>query len=195
MSTTLVPGNRPASAAFTTLWTGQQCQRLVKSGLVGQRVALTFGGPHQSAPRFSRARVKPGDSVFPVRVANGQLHVLARLLVRAIHSAEVFVALFADRFESIDPAASAGVRLSGGSRPIRQSRPCALARPMRWSSPTTACRSRSMRWCQPIGMPACVGNRNGGLNGRSSTQMRTVGSPARSACRASTALPRRARRS
>jgi hypothetical protein len=107
----LAGGNRPASAAFTTLWTGDQCQRLVTSGLVGEHVALTFGGPHQSAPRFSRAGVKPGDSVFPVRVAKGRLHVLARLRVRAIHSAEVFVALFPGRFESIDPAAPAVVRL------------------------------------------------------------------------------------
>jgi hypothetical protein len=108
MSSEVAPN--PA-AAFTTLWTGAQCRRLVKAGVVGRPLALTFGGPHQSAPRFSRAGVRPGDLVFPVRVLDGRLHVLGRLRVGAIHSAEAFVASYPENFASIDPDEPAFVRL------------------------------------------------------------------------------------
>jgi hypothetical protein len=98
-------------AAFTTLWTSEQCRRVEKSGMIGRPLMLTFGGPHQSAPRFGRAGVKPGDSLFPVRVLQGRLLVLGRLRVGAIHSAEAFVALFPGRFASIAPEGPASERL------------------------------------------------------------------------------------
>ena len=98
-------------AAFTTLWTGDQCRRLAKAGVVGRPLALTFGGPHQSAPRFSRAGVAPGDLIFPVRVLDGRLHVIGRIRVGAIYSADAFVASQPDRFASIAPGEPAFVRL------------------------------------------------------------------------------------
>jgi hypothetical protein len=103
-------GPSPA-AAFTTMWTGDQCRRLVKAGVVGRPLALTFGGSHRSAPRFSRAGVRPGDLVFPVRILEGRLHVLGRLRVGAIHSAEAFVASYPEQFASIAPDEPAFVRL------------------------------------------------------------------------------------
>ena len=93
------------------MWTGDQVRRLVKAGLVGHPLALTFGGPHQSAPRFSRAGVRPGDVVFPVRVLGGRLHVLGRLRVGAILTAEAFVATHPEQFPSIPDSEPAFVRL------------------------------------------------------------------------------------
>ncbi len=97
--------------AFTTFWTNDQVRRLVKAGVVGRPLALTFGGPHQSAPRFSRAGVRPNDLVFPVRVLEGRLYVLGRLRVGAILAAEAFVASHPEQFASIGLGEPAFVRL------------------------------------------------------------------------------------
>jgi hypothetical protein len=98
-------------AAFTTLWTSDQCRRLVRAGMVGQRLAMTFGGPHRSAPSLRRAGVRPGDALFPVRVLAGRLYVLGRIRVGGIHSAEEFVSMFPEQFAAIAPGEPAFIRL------------------------------------------------------------------------------------
>ena len=50
----------------------------------GPRLAVLFGGPHQSQPSFLRAKVGVGDLVFPVNVRQRRLHVLASMRVREI---------------------------------------------------------------------------------------------------------------
>ena len=73
------PGDPPR--AFTTLWTGDDCRELNARGWVGERLGQTSGGPHQSAPRYSRAGVRPGDRIYPINVVQGRLRVIVRFRV------------------------------------------------------------------------------------------------------------------
>ncbi|MFJ4780728.1 hypothetical protein [Streptomyces sp. NPDC088762] len=70
--------------SYTTLWTNDLCRYLERSGYAGQRLTMLFGGPHQSLPSFTRAGVRPGDTVFPVRAFRTRLHVLGALEVSRI---------------------------------------------------------------------------------------------------------------
>ncbi|MFJ8112320.1 hypothetical protein [Streptomyces sp. NPDC096132] len=67
--------------AYTTLWTNDLCKALISGGFEGQRLNVLFGGPHQSLPSFERAGVKPGDTVYPIRVFRKQMWVLGRMEV------------------------------------------------------------------------------------------------------------------
>ena len=78
-------------AAFTALWTADQIRRIRQAGLVGQPIRMTFGGPHISAPRYSRAGVRVGDDVIPIQVKDGRLLLLARVRVGAVVPVEDFV--------------------------------------------------------------------------------------------------------
>jgi hypothetical protein len=50
---------------------------------VGHRpLCVLFGGPHLSEPSFRRAGVHVGDMIYPIAVANRQVHVVARMRVR-----------------------------------------------------------------------------------------------------------------
>jgi hypothetical protein len=62
---------------------------------------MTFGGPHNSAPSFIRARVGPGDIVMPVQVKDGKLHVLAAMRVAELLSVEDFVARHPEDFSAV----------------------------------------------------------------------------------------------
>src|SRR5262245_28666099 len=74
--------------AFTVLWTKERCRWLQR---VGDRGPLTvvFGGPHLSQP--SIAHVRPGDTLFPILVADRTLYVTASLTVREVVPADLFV--------------------------------------------------------------------------------------------------------
>ncbi|CAM5469128.1 hypothetical protein [Streptomyces aurantiogriseus] len=67
--------------AYTTLWTNDLCRALARDGFEGERLSVLFGGPHQSLPSFTRAGVKPGDLVYPIRVFRKQMWVLGALEV------------------------------------------------------------------------------------------------------------------
>ncbi len=69
------------SSSFTVLWTNDRCTRLQRLLPPNARLQALFGGPHQSAPRFTRFGVTPGDYVYPVRVFQGRLFVLGRMKV------------------------------------------------------------------------------------------------------------------
>jgi hypothetical protein len=90
------------TSAFTTLWNADQCRRLATSGIVGSPLSITFGGPHQSAPRFSRAGVRPGDLVYPINVRAGRLRVLARFRVAGLIPVEALVARSPEPFREFD---------------------------------------------------------------------------------------------
>jgi hypothetical protein len=68
---------------------------------VGQPVSTRFGGPHTSAPRFSRAGVRRGDDVFPINVRDGRMMLLARIRVGEILPVDAFVARHPDWFNPI----------------------------------------------------------------------------------------------
>jgi len=63
-----------------------------RNGLMGRPVEFLFGGPHTSQPSFQRAGVAVSDVVYPIFVQGGQIHILARVVTRAILSVEEFVA-------------------------------------------------------------------------------------------------------
>ena len=78
--------------AFTTLWTADQVRRIKRAGIVGKPIAMTFGGPHLSAPSFLRAGVQPGDEVVPIHVSRGRIIVLTSIHVADVLPVEEFVA-------------------------------------------------------------------------------------------------------
>jgi hypothetical protein len=78
--------------AYTVLWTKDRCQLLKKTGQVGARLKVLFGGPHLSQPRFSRFGVKPGDYIYPVHVTDGVLHILGRMRVKRLLPLEEYIA-------------------------------------------------------------------------------------------------------
>ena len=97
-STTAV---EPHPSSFTTLWTAEQVRKIRRAGLMGQPVSTTIGGPHTTAPRFSRAGVRPGDDVFPINIRDGRLMLLARIRVGEILPVDAFVARHPDWFDPI----------------------------------------------------------------------------------------------
>jgi hypothetical protein len=80
------------SDSYTVLWTNDRCNWLKKNGEAGKKLRVLLGGPHQSAPRFSRFGVKPGDYVYPVRVFRGELYIIARMRVKQFVSLESYLA-------------------------------------------------------------------------------------------------------
>jgi hypothetical protein len=87
--------------AFTTLWTASQVLRVRRANLSGSPLAMTFGGPHNSAPSFIRAGVGPGDIVMPVQVKDGRLHVLAAMRVAELLRVEDYVARHPEEFSRV----------------------------------------------------------------------------------------------
>jgi hypothetical protein len=65
--------------SYTVFWT---MDRWLGALGVGHRpLPVLFGGPHLSEPSFRRAGVKVGDAIYPVAVANRQVHLVARMRV------------------------------------------------------------------------------------------------------------------
>ncbi len=75
-------------SAFTVLWTNDYCQWIERCGDEGKELSVMFGGVHRSAPSLKRACIVRGDQVFPVRVLEGQLYIVARLTAREFISLE-----------------------------------------------------------------------------------------------------------
>ncbi len=86
---------------FTTLWTADQVRRVKRAGLEGEPLAITFGGPHLSAPSFRRAKVAPGDAIIPIQVRDGRLYVIGRMRVSEILDVATYVARDPVRFAPI----------------------------------------------------------------------------------------------
>lgn len=86
------------SDAYTVFWSHERCDALLKQGNVGKPLSLLFGGPHTSEPSFVRARVRPGDHVYPIAVYHGTLFVLGRVRVRSLLTLEAFVDTRPDLF-------------------------------------------------------------------------------------------------
>src|ERR1044071_3952735 len=62
--------------SFVTLWTLDRCRWLQSVSDSGP-IEGVFGGPHTSLPALNSVIV--GDTIYPVTVKKGNLHVLARL--------------------------------------------------------------------------------------------------------------------
>lgn len=89
------------SQTFTTLWTATQVGRLRRAGLEGMPLSVTFGGPHLSAPSFRRAGVQTGDTILPIQVRHGRLHLLGGLRVAEILDVEEYVVRNPEQFSAV----------------------------------------------------------------------------------------------
>lgn len=78
MAAVSVPG---MADTYTTLWTNDLCKALGAGGFEGEPLTVLFGGPHTSMPSFTRAGVRPGDRILPIRVLRKQVWVLGALEV------------------------------------------------------------------------------------------------------------------
>ncbi len=88
--------------SFTTLWSDDRCKLVTKYHLEGTFLGVLFGGPHTSEPSFRRAGVKAGDNIYPLRVKNGILYVIARMRVKEIISLEEYIERNPDLFASVE---------------------------------------------------------------------------------------------
>ena len=86
------------SDQYTTLWSSERCRRIKQARQEGAKLELLFGGPHTSEPSFSRAGVKAGDYVYPIRVKGGILSIVGRMRVRQILPLEVYLKTYRDLF-------------------------------------------------------------------------------------------------
>lgn len=71
-------------SAFLTVFPRWRYKAYLRAGCVGQPLRVLFGGLHTSAPSFATFGVRPGDSVYPVSVRDGVMHIVGRLDVDAI---------------------------------------------------------------------------------------------------------------
>lgn len=78
--------------SFLTLCSRHRQQALVRAGCVGQPLTVLFGGPHQSAPRFTTFGVQPGDAIYPVAVREGVMHLVGRLDVDEVMPVKRYLA-------------------------------------------------------------------------------------------------------
>ena len=79
------------SDSYTVLWNRDRVRIAKQHGLEGRIVEALFGGPHTSQPSFRRAGVQPGDHLYVIAISDGVLHVLLRLTVARIVSAETYI--------------------------------------------------------------------------------------------------------
>lgn len=68
-------------------------KKYVQAGCIGQPLRVLFGGLHQSAPSFKTFGVTAGDSVYPVSVRNGVMHIVGRLDIDAIVPVRQYLAM------------------------------------------------------------------------------------------------------
>jgi len=88
--------------SFTTLWTNDRCQLLRQQNQEGKNLTILFGGPHTSEPSFRRAAVRVGDTIYPVRVKQGVLYILARMRVKQILALEDYIQLYPEVFSGCE---------------------------------------------------------------------------------------------
>jgi len=74
--------------AFVVLWTLERCKWLQRVKDVGP-LEVVFGGPHTSQP--SVESVRPGDTIYPIAVMDGTLHLIGRVLVASLMPPSQFV--------------------------------------------------------------------------------------------------------
>ncbi|WP_395734876.1 hypothetical protein [Prosthecobacter sp.] len=86
------------SNAYTVLWNSDRVRIAKKHGLIGRSIDFLFGGPHTTQPSFIKAGVKAGETVYPVSVRDGALHILSQVRIRAIMTVDDFIAAHPDLY-------------------------------------------------------------------------------------------------
>ncbi|MDR1640713.1 MAG: hypothetical protein LBT59_13540 [Clostridiales bacterium] len=75
-------------AAYIIFWTKRRIESYIKNGDEGP-LSVIFGGPHQSQPPLGR--IKIGDTIYPITVMNGKMHILGSMEIEKIISEEEYV--------------------------------------------------------------------------------------------------------
>ncbi|MEV4463429.1 hypothetical protein AB0J51_07390 [Micromonospora echinofusca] len=73
------------SDAYTVYWPQERWRAALG---VRRPLEVLFGGPHLSEPSFLRAKVRPGDTLYPIGVNRQVLFVFGRMRVRELVTAE-----------------------------------------------------------------------------------------------------------
>jgi uncharacterized protein (TIGR02996 family) len=68
---------------YTMLWPDDYCRFLAMNGELGKPLRFVWGG-HNKQTRFSDMKVRAGDYVYPLRVHDGRMYVVARMRVRQV---------------------------------------------------------------------------------------------------------------
>jgi hypothetical protein len=82
---------RIMAESYTTLWANDWISRLIKSRAIDRPWKFLFGGPHISQPSYTRAGVKVGDTIYPIRLHQGVIYILAQVKVKEIISYEEYL--------------------------------------------------------------------------------------------------------
>lgn len=78
-------------ATYTYYWPEWACLDARAVGLEGKPVPLFFGG-HNADSDFSRFKIGPGDTAVAITVVDGELFLLASLVVREKATADDWLA-------------------------------------------------------------------------------------------------------
>jgi len=68
---------------YTMLWTNDFCRFMVGTDAVGKPLRFVYGG-YNKQTSFSDMNVRAGDYVYPIRVRNGVMYVIARMRVQKV---------------------------------------------------------------------------------------------------------------
>jgi hypothetical protein len=76
--------------SFTVYWSKSRVD-IARGWLASHPIPFLCGGPHISQPSFSRAGVKPGDTVYPITLRGPNIHLLASFTVDRIIPVDEFI--------------------------------------------------------------------------------------------------------
>ena len=76
--------------SFLVLWSQDRIKSLKAKGELGTPLRVVYGSPHQSAPSLLRYGVTSGDTIFVVGLKGGALHLISKVQVAQIVSADDF---------------------------------------------------------------------------------------------------------
>ena len=104
--------------SFLVLWSQDRIKSLKAKGELGTPLRVVYGSPHQSAPSLLRYGVTSGDTIFVVGLKGGALHLISKVQVAQIVSADDF---FRDHLRL--PPAELNLRLWELEKRLALSRP------------------------------------------------------------------------
>jgi hypothetical protein len=87
---------------YVVLWTQSRCDGVKRSGQLGSRPDVLFGGPHLSEPRFSKYHIRAGDYILPIRVERGVMYILSRMRVSQLMALDSYIDSYPDVFTGCD---------------------------------------------------------------------------------------------
>jgi uncharacterized protein (TIGR02996 family) len=110
---------------YTVLWPNDRCRRMEAAGEVGRPLSLVRGGQNKQT-RFSDMKVRAGDYLYPLRVQNRRMYVVARMRIKAVPSPAAYYAAHPELLqtagafgEALRLAPAGDILVGEGGTPIR----------------------------------------------------------------------------